>query len=76
VLSREDPTAPNQPPVFRTMQLHPEGETASRRGIVTGPSTASDPTSGANTPPPSPNPSYRLTITPPTTPQPPQPVDR
>jgi hypothetical protein len=65
VLAREDPTAPNQPPVFRTMQLHPEGEAASRRGIVTGPSTASDPTSGPSLPPASGTPGFRLTITPP-----------
>lgn len=73
VLAREDPTAPNQPPVFRTMQLHPEGEAASRRGIVTGPSSASDPTSGPSLPPASTNPGFRITLTPPEQPQTPAP---
>lgn len=72
VLAREDPTAPNQPPVFRTMQLHPEGEAASRRGIVTGPSSASDPASGASTPTPTTTPGFRLLIAPPEQPPSPQ----
>jgi type IV pilus assembly protein PilP len=73
VLAREDPTAPNQPPVLRTLQLHPEGEMASSRGIVTGPSRATDPSSGTAGPSPTvvpSSPGFRLTVTPPEAPPP------
>lgn len=48
LLAREDPTAPNQPPVMRVMLLHPVDQPATSRGIVRAPTTQTDFSSGGS----------------------------